>query len=226
MAFDESAAENAKITRTLGGTFLEWESSAPEGTVFQVYVDGILVASTTSRWAMLPPGRPDRSRTIIVGGVDPDEAEQNLAAGLPATGLDGDRALLTWYGGRYLGESLSGFLVYRSAVSGGAVSYAVEVADVPAAPFGAWSDGAGLGRAGKGRAGRAEQSYSWRSPPMATGVWRWGVKPVDAAGNLGTAVEVDSEIIAPPAPPVADNRGRRISYGYTPGTGVAVLTWS
>jgi hypothetical protein len=227
MAFSDTNISNVRLTRTLGGTVVQWDSTDAAGTIFQAYVDGMLVASTTARLVHLPPAARGRSRTIQVGAVGAGEGTADLSSSLPTAPTTGDRAKLTWYGGTYLSDTIAGFKIYRSATSGGAVSYTTPVATVAAYPAGIPTDGFGVGRFGGGGFGRSEAAYTWRSDPLPTGTWRFGVAAYDAAGNqVSSPSEIDVDIVALPKPPGATSAGRRISYTYNSGSRVAVLPWT
>lgn len=226
MAFSDTNISGLTVTRKLGGTFVEWESTDPEDTVFQVYVDGVHVWSGTARWIQLPPAAHGRSRTIQVGAVDDDEGSTDFAASLPTAPSTGDRPVLTWAGGTYLSDTIEGYHIYRAATAGGAVSYAAAVATVAAYPGGLILDGFGVGPFGQGGFGRAQASYTWTGEPLETGTWRHGVAAFDVAGNeVASPSEVDVDVVALPKPPAADADGKRITYTYDSGTGVAVLSW-
>lgn len=224
MSFDDSSISDLRIKRLIGGIVLAWNSSEPDGTFFQVYIDGLMIASTMKRSIMLPHGTPGRSRFIQVGKVDPSEANQ-ITGSLPSAPTSGDRPRITWSGGTYLSESIESFCIYRSSTPGGSVSYSNPIGIVPAYPNGIIEDGAGVGRAGQGGAGRSESIYSIRVAPLPTGTWRFGIKPRDSAGNLGTAIEMNVSSLAFPTPPKMIN-GSRLNYTYNSGTRVATITWT
>lgn len=199
-----------------------WSSSAPAGTTFQLYADGQLAWSGASRSASIP--RPTAFMRLDVGAVAQGEATADLSASLPSLGGTPRRAVLTWSGGTYLDDAIAGFNVYGESTPGAGVDYAHRLAFVAA--YGpVVTDGAGMGGAGKGGAGRAAATYSWTSRPLYSGTWHFGVKPIDIAGNEGTAVAYTATISAAPRPPAPDTAGRMLTYTYVAGTGVATLSW-
>ena len=207
-----------------------WSSSSPEGTVFQLYLDGELVWFGTDRRARVPYDGSARRR-IDVGEVDDDEATEDFGDDLSDPGGAGDVVTLTWRGGTYLDDSglddVIGFRVYRGTAPGGAVDYSTPVADIPAYGSTTPLDGFGLGGFGQGGFGRSSSDYSWTSDPLAAGDWDFAIVPYDAAGNEGTGSTTTATSEAPPRPPAADSAtGLRLSYSYNSSTHVPTLTWT
>lgn len=226
MAFDQTTITEVTHVRDGADLLISWSSTAPAGTQFQLYVARRLAWHGTQRSVSLPyPTNRDRTAVPIdIGAVGDDEATTDFSASLPALPYS-NRARLTWYGGTYESETLTGFHVYRGTVAGGAVSYATPIATVAAYPQGKVQDGAGIGPAGYGGAGEAAGVYTYDTDPLAPGVWHFGVKPFDAAGNEGTAEESTFTATGPPNPPTRDAAGRRLAYAYDPGTRIATLSW-
>lgn len=108
------------------------------------------------------------------------------------------------------------------------VDYATRVGYVPGRSGPAWADGFGRGRAGRGRAGYSEVAYGWTSSPHSTaGLKAYGIRPVDEAGNEGTAAEVGITITLPPGPPAVDATTlKRLAYAYDKPSAKATLSWS
>lgn len=216
MPFSTATITGRRITPRGSDLLLEWSSSSPAGTWFQVYANGVLVWAGTARRVVLPV--PTSRTRYEVGAVNPDEASFVQTTGVNAS-KPGDRAVLQWTGGTFLGASIAGFNVYSGTTPGGAVSYSNRVGYVPADQGGA-SAGYGAGGYGGGGYGIGAGSYRWESPPLANGTWNFGVRPVDSAGVEGTAVTVAVVIAAPPKPP----RNLAVS-SYNAGTRVATLTF-
>lgn len=208
-----------------GQLWIEWTSSSAAGTWFQVYVARRLAwyGQNRSVSLMVPS---DRVR-IDVGTVASGEQATDFSGSLPST--PSDRAELTWLGGTYLdatgNDDVEGFHVYQSTAAGGAVSYATVITDIKAYSAGVLTDGYGLGGYGQGGYGRSASSYSWTSASLGNGVWTFGIKPYDHAGNEGTATETSVTITVPPLPPALDSSNKRLEYTYNSGTHVATLTW-
>src|SRR4051794_33304749 len=121
MAFDDSTILDVTVAPADAEVVVAWASSAPAGTVFQVYQDGAHVWSGTARSAHLPlPAGPVRYQ---VGAVGVGEDWTNFAGSLPVPPGGGSRITLTWQGGLFLSPSLAGYYVYLGTVPGGAINY-------------------------------------------------------------------------------------------------------
>jgi len=223
MAFDPSAI--TRVTHeTLGGDLvLSWESPAPEGTGFQIYVNGGLVWRGRARRAVIPA--PEAKSRVVVGAVGPGEESTDFSGSLsPAIK---DRASLSWLGGTFLDATgdVQGFRVYGETKSGAGIDYARPLADIPAYAGGEPLDGYGQGGFGQGGFGRAAATYRWTSPPLSSGVWSFAVRSYDAAGNEAPPETVVIPIAAPPKPPAMGSDRRRLRYVYDQATGRATLRW-
>jgi hypothetical protein len=175
-----------KYEPSVGGVLIQWSSSAPAGTTYQVYVARKLVWHGTAKRAIVP--LPAAKARIDIGTVGVGEGMTDFSSSLAAA--TNDRAELTWLGGTYLdatgNDDVAGFRVYSSAVAGGAVDYTNRLASIPAYDGGIIADGYGAGGYGQGGYGKAASSYAWTSDPLGNGVWTFAIRPVDFAGNEAT----------------------------------------
>lgn len=110
----------------------------------------------------------------------------------------------------------------------GAVNYSTILGFVPLSSPGFEPDGFGVGGFGTGGFGiGGDATYFWKSNPLTNGTWNFGVKPIDAAGNEGTAVTISATISAAPQPPPRDpTTGNRLAVTYSSTTHKATLSWS
>jgi hypothetical protein len=204
---------------------VQWRSSAPPGTVFQVYVSRQLAWHGTSRWVALT--MPTSRVQIDIGAVGPGEATTDFSAQLPPS--PSNRAQLFWLGGSYLDPSgnddVAGFLVYGEKTPGGGIDYTKALKQITAYPGGILTDGYGLGGFGQGGFGRAASSYQWTSDALGSGLWSFAVASYDAAGNQGAGSISSVAITAPPRPPAAYPDGSRLQYTYNPSNRTVTLSW-
>lgn len=204
---------------------LEWTSTAPRGTTYQVYVARALAWYGTSTWVSIP--MPSSRVRIDIGAVGPGEGATDFSALLPAAPQD--RARLSWLGGSYLdatgNDDVSAFRVFGETAPGGGIDFGTVLAEIPAYPGGVLADGFGLGGYGQGGFGRAASSYAWTSPALRSGAWSFAVVPVDAAGNQGTAEFATVTILSPPRPPAAFSDGTRLKYTYNANDHTVTLFW-
>lgn len=224
--FDQSTITDVKPPTWDGSALqLEWTSSAPEGTVFQVYVGRVLAWHGTSRWVAIP--MPSSRVRVDIGTVGPGEGAVDFSDSLPAS--PDDRARLSWLGGTYLdptgNDAVAGFRIYGARTPGGAIDYTEMLARVTAYPGGILTDGYGLGGYGQGGYGRAASAYSWTSPSLPAGTWPFAVVSHDAAGNPGMPALTSVSIASPPRPPAPYPDGSRLKYAYNPADRTVTLQW-
>ncbi len=199
---------------------VSWQSSDPDGTLFQLYRDKQLAWHGPDRSVILP--YPKDIVRIDVGTVADGEGAIDFSGSLPS--YPDTHVTIAWQGGAWLGDVVD-YLVYGSAVAGGAVDYGAVLAVVPATSAGVDLSGWGLGGWGEGTWGAAAQNYSWRSQRLGSGVWTFGVRARDSAGNQGSTNEVSFTVVAPPRPPATNAAGKRLTYTYNSSTRVPTLHW-
>lgn len=223
MPFDDSVISAVTARRAGQDLVVAWSSSAPPGTLYQVYVDGEPVWHGTARRAVVPMP-PHPRGPVHVGAVGASEAAADFGASLAAPPR---RARLSWSGGRYLGADLRGFRVYQGPAPGAAPDLSRPAGDVPAFPSGVLTDGYGSGGYGSGRYGHARGSYRWTSGFLGPGAWHFAVVSYDSAGNESAPWSPTVTLAGPPGPPAVLNpSGARVAGAYDPATGSLGLSWS
>lgn len=222
MSFSQATITDVRTYRDGSELVIEWNSSSPQGTVFQVYLGGRRLWSGTRRTVHVP--WPRDPVTIDVGTVAAGEGGTDFAGTLAAA--PEDRAYLTWLGGLFLGADIAGFRIYGSSGPGLAVDYSNVLATLPAYVGGITTAGFGVGGFGQGGFGSSAGSYSWTSGRLGAGEWRFAVAPYDSHGNQDESPATASVVImSPPRAPAADGDGVRLAYTYNATTHVATLTW-
>jgi hypothetical protein len=201
---------------------LSWASSAPDGTLYQVYLNQQLVWSGVGLSCSIP--LPTAISRIDIGTVGTGDTQVDFASELaPAPAR---QATLSWLGGTYEGVDIAGFHIYGEQTPGGGIDYTTILATVPAYIAGMITDGFGYGGFGQGGFGQSAGAYSWTSQPVSGGTWNWGVKPFDTAGNEGPAMTAAVTIAAPPLPPAPFSGTTRLQYTYGNSTKQATLNWN
>jgi len=228
MPFDQSSLTFVSRPQYMqSGVRLSWRSNAPRGTPFQIYADGKLIWHGVSRWVELPLPPPGTNQHFEIGAVDFGEEQADFSATLVS--LAPRRAKLSWLGGTYLdatgNDDIIGFRVYGEATPGGGIDYSRRFVEVPAYFNGVITDGWGEGGWGQGGWGKSASSYSWTSGILPAGQWSFAVRPVDSAGNEGTAMVSVLSINAPPLPPPRYSDGERVHYDWDGLTRQVTLTW-
>jgi hypothetical protein len=224
--FDQSSITEVKPPVWDGSALqLDWTSTAPVGTVFQVYVNRALVWHGTSHWLAIP--MPTSQVWIDIGTVGPGEDTTDFSNQLPGSARN--LAQLTWFGGSYLdstgNDDVAGFWIYGEKIPGGGIDFTKTLAEICAYPGGIRTDGYGLGGYGQGGFGRAASSYQWTSSALKSGSWSFAVASYDAAGNAGTPLSTSIAIEAPPRSPAAYPDGSRLKYVYNSAERNVTLFW-
>jgi hypothetical protein len=212
---------------------IAWHSTAPGGSIFQVYIDLRLSWFGTSRrcHVPVPAGATGRNVWVDVGVVDAGEAHTDFSASLASLSQGAGSVELSWSGGTYLDptgqDNVQGFHIYRSPNPNAPVDTSSPVDDVPAYPGGWVSDGFGLGGFGLGGFGRVANSYTWSAGPLASGVWQFQVVPYDRSGtDRGAGQTVSAAVTAAPRPPARAPGGQRLTCSYSgPAARQVTLSW-
>jgi hypothetical protein len=223
VSFSQSSITNVNPPVQQGAQLLlSWTSSAPLGTVYQVYLNQQLAWTGIGLSCTVPV--PTAISRIDIGTVDSTDTQTNFQTALlppPAR-----QAALSWLGGTYLGADIAGFHVYGEETPGGGIDFTTILATVPAYVAGIITDGFGYGGFGQGGFGQSAGSYSWTSQPLSGGTWNWGIKPFDTAGNEGSAQTTAVTIAAPPLPPAPFPNMTRLQYTYSQSAEQVTLTWN
>ncbi|WP_165221959.1 hypothetical protein [Aquisphaera insulae] len=226
MPFDQSSIIDVEPPVWDGSALhLQWSSTAPDGTYFQVYVGRMLAWYGTSRWAAIT--MPTSRVRVDIGAVGSGEQAVDFSGMLPLA--PADRASLSWLGGSYLdptgSDDVAGFRVFGEVTPGSGIDFTTPLVEIPAYAGGIITDGFGLGGFGQGGFGRSASSYQWTSRSLRSGTWSFAVASFDAAGNLGAPVIVSATIKAPPRSPAAFPDGTRLKASYDPTTRRVTLNW-
>ena len=170
------------------------------GVVFQVYRDGELVQSVSRPPALLTFVEDTHHRVEVLG-VAAHLAALQQANVLSRTGAC--RVALRWPGS--LADDVNAYRLYANGGSG-EVDYDTVVAEVPA------------------RSGSVKLAeLSWTSGQLADGLWRFGVRTVDAAGNVSESPVRQTDLIAVASLPLPP---RDVAAAFDPEHDSLTVTWS
>lgn len=233
MAFSQSSVGSVRVLADGPDLLIDWSSTEPEGSVFQVYVDRRLSWFGASRRCHVPSpsGSVGRNVWVDVGTVSAEESTRDFSGELGSLSVGAGVVHLSWLGGSYLdpsgGDDVLGFRIYQSAVPGGPVETSVPVATVQAYPGGWVSDGFGLGGFGEGGFGRSAGRYSWESRHIPPGDWRFRIVPFDRSGtDRGLGQDVVATVRSAPRPPARDPHHDTMTYEYSgPESRRVTLRW-
>jgi hypothetical protein len=202
--------------------YISWESSAPQGLVYQVYENDELVWSGTAPYCTLP--LPRHRVRFDIGTVGFTQQNASFASLLPPAPLV--QAKLTWLGGTFEAADIAGFHVYGEEAPGAGVDYTEILATIPAYTADVVTDGYGYGGFGQGGFGEAPGSYSWISGALSSGTWHFAVVPFDTSGNEGTGATTAVTIVGPPRECEPFDDRSRLHYVYNNNLKEIALLWN
>jgi hypothetical protein len=201
---------------------VKWRS-AWANKLHQVYVNGRFAGTTVDceqrQIVVQSPSSFERAVRVEVFAVEPGEADVDFGNGLEWGEGDSGRVKLSLLRSQRLVAGAR-FEVYFDGGSG-EVDYEQPIGEGPV--WGSWQDKAGLGLArfgegdfgyewaagvGFGRGGFALGEFGvdadvieWVSPALEAGVYRFGIKVIDEAGNESAVSETEEVTVIPAARP-------------------------
>jgi hypothetical protein len=240
VAFDTTTVTEVSHAREGSRLTLEWTSTQPTGTWFQIYIQGALAWWGTELHATVsvPRGLID----VQIGSVGSGEQTTDFSrAGLDSLGFDiggldtggaasaiTNRAHLAWFGfgaAEYrIFEGAAGFDHGGFDLGGLDGSAGTLVGTVPALE-GISSDGLDSAGFDGGGLDLPGGNFDWTSDPLMRGDWNFSVVPYDAAGNPGTPSLTTITITAPPRSPSPNTAGKRLTYTYNSVAHTVTLNW-
>jgi len=188
-----------------GGTFCGSPTGLPPGRdpgiSFQVYV-GRQFAGYTGGNGFTTQVLPSRQNWVEIIPIASHLREIDQHHVCENTG--GETAELYWP--KSTSDDVQTYRIYENDGAGGAVSYTTPTATVQARPGGEYP----------------ATGYTYRTARHASGTWVFGIRAVDAAGNVQTTPtrEQSCTITRVPEPPGS------LAYTYAFATKKATLTWT
>jgi len=203
-----------------------WHSTL-SGMLYQVYVDGCYAGTTVDpqqrQLVVLTPVSFASAVRVEVVAVEPADAHVDFASELNEGVIDDARVSLTLLRSQTLPAAAVANVYWDHGT--GTVDYDVPLNRVPMTIWPSWQDKSGFGMApwgtgdfghdaaasvgfgrgafGHGQFGLDADVLQWVSAELPLGRYRFGVKIVDAEGNVSTPVETDPITVVPPAKPAA-----------------------
>jgi hypothetical protein len=200
--------------------------SSASGKYHQVYLDGRLAGVTQAEdeRTVTVAACESAASVIEVVAVDSEDRLQDFSASLTGfSDLQGARVNLSWFGGRYLGDTLDHFDVYGGPAGAVDDSRPLNAEPITAFPDGVNLGGFGSGGCGRGGWGRSAMAYSFLTPKFVSGQYTFEVLAVDSSGNSsgGPAARIEVEVRSLPRPP-----GGLHVAAYTAGPRTVTLSWT
>jgi hypothetical protein len=211
--------------------------------LYQVYVDGCYAGTTVDpqqrQLVVLTPASFASAVRVEVVAVEPVDAHVDFASELKDGAISDARISLSLLRSQMLPAAAVANVYWGQGT--GTMDYDAPLNGVPISIWPSWQDKDGFGMApwgtgdfghdaaasvgfGKGAFGHDQfgldaDVLEWVNPELPLGQYRFGVKIVDASGNVSAPVETDPITVVPPAKPAA-----RIDVSaYDEGTGQLTL---
>lgn len=205
---------------------VEWSADATvSDKLFQVYVNGHYAGTTVDadqrQMVVSLPASLETAVRIEVFAVEQNEAHRDFSDELDRRVCNG-RVRLSLLRSQELPSSATAQVYFDNGT--GTVNYDEPLSDEPIRIWAAWQDKAGFGMScfgagdfgfdgaaavgfGRGSFGIAQfgldaDVIEWVSPPLADGVYKFGVKVTDERGNTSSGVEVGPMTVMRAARPV------------------------
>ncbi len=212
---------------TPGTALVRWSVADGQGggMYYQVYVNGrfagVTCDSEQRQMLVQVPSSFDSAVRIEVFAVGPEDADRDFSDQIGSPPIGSGRVVIRLLRSQKLpaGATVN---VYYNAGSG-EIDYDKPLNDSPIRLWPCWQDKAGLGMSGFGRGdfgydsaaavglGRGSFGHGqfgldadvveWTGPVSAMGVYRFGVKVFDEAGNQSSASETGEVTVIPAARP-------------------------
>jgi hypothetical protein len=192
---------------------------------YQVYVNGQYAGSTVDsrqRQMIVPiPSSFETSARIEVFAVEAEYAHIDLSNELTNSPASSGRVRISLLRSQNLPMDATAEIYFDNET--GTVDYNQPLSDRPIRIWPAWQDKAGFGMSrfggsdfgydvagavgfGKGSFGHGQfgldaDTIEWTSPPLTAGIYKFGVKIINGAGNESSASETESISVIPAASP-------------------------
>lgn len=202
--FEHELFGHSRLITWKGGRFelgypLGMPLGVDPGVSFQVYSGGAFCCATSEPQANVPVRADELNWFEVIGVATHLKSIQQTSVIEKSLGR---KVKLTWP--RSNSEDVETYRIYRDNRSG-TVDYTTVIGEVAARPGGV-----------------ALESCTWTSGELQAGTWKFGLRTVDAAGNVKTSPvrEVAVSITPVPDPP------RGLAHTYESSSHKVTLTWS
>jgi len=203
---------------------VSWRSSWDD-KFYQVYVNGQYAGTTVDRQQrqmIVPiPTSFESAVRIEVFAVEAEDAGTDLNSELVSPSATNGRVQISLLRSQNLPSDATAEIYFDNGT--GVIDYNQPMTDSPIRIWPAWQDKAGFGMSrfgvgdfgyesaaavgfGKGSFGHGQfgldaDTIEWISPPLMAGVYKFGVKITDEAGNKSNASETETITVIPAARP-------------------------
>lgn len=217
---------NGECVGTPRAALVKWTDKINQGKIFyQVYVNGQYAGSTVDnrqRQMIVPiPTSFQSAVRIEVFAVEAEHAHIDLSKELVSPPATSGRVRISLLRSQNLPSDATAEIYFDNGT--GVIDYSQSLSNRPLRIWPAWQDKAGFGMNrfgtgdfgydsagavgfgkgsfGQGQFGLDADTIEWTSPPFTAGVYKFGVKITDGAGNDSSASETEPITVIPAAKP-------------------------
>lgn len=205
---------------------VKWVDKTNQGEMFyQVYVNGQFAGATVDtrqRQLIVPvPSSFESAVRIEVFAIESKQAHANFSKELSSGPAASGRVRISLLRSQTLPSNATAEIYFDNGT--GVIDYSQPLSNRAIRIWPAWQDKAGFGMSrfgagdfgydsaaavgfGKGCFGRGQfgldaDTIEWTSPPLMAGVYKFGIKITDGAGNKSSASETEPVTVIPAARP-------------------------
>jgi hypothetical protein len=217
---------NGECVGTPRAALVKWTDKTNKGEMFyQVYVNGQYAGSTVDsrqRQMIVPiPSSFQSAVRIEVFAVEAEHIHTDLSKEAVSPSATSERVRINLLRSQNLPIDATAEIFFDNGT--GTVDYNQSLCDQPISIWPAWQDKAGFGMSrfgagdfgydsagavgfgkgsfGQGQFGLDADTIEWISPPLTAGIYKFGVKITDGAGNQSSASETEPIAVTPAARP-------------------------
>ena len=217
---------DGKCFGTSRRALVKWKSGLSD-KLYQIYVNGRLAGVTLDnrqRQMVVPiPSSFESAVRIEVFAVEPEQADIDFSSELIQPATNSRRVKISLLRGQNLPIDATAEIYFDNGT--GEIDYDKPLSDSPIRIWPTWQDKAGFamgrfgvgdfgyesaaavgfgkGCFGHGQYGLDADTIEWISPPLQAGVYKFGVKLIDKAGNQSSVSETEPITVMPAAKPAA-----------------------
>ncbi len=217
---------NGDCVGTLRAALVKWADKANQGDLFyQIYVNGQYAGTTVDsrqRQMIVPvPTSFESAVRIEVFAVEAEQAHLDFSKELASPPAASGRVRISLLRSQNLPSNATAEIYFDNGT--GVIDYSQPLSDRAIRIWPAWQDktgfgmsrfgagdfgydsaaavGFGKGSFGQGQFGLDADAIEWTSPLLMAGVYKFGVKITDGAGNQSSASETEPITVIPAARP-------------------------
>jgi hypothetical protein len=217
---------NGECIETPKAALVKWTDKTNPGNMFhQVYVNGQYAGSTLEsrqRQMIVPiPSSFQSAVRIEIFAVVAEDAHIDLSKELVSPPATSGRVRMSLLRSQILPSDATAEIYFDNGT--GVIDYSPPLSNRPIRLWPVWQDKAGFGMSrfgagdfgydaagtvgfgkgsfGQGQFGLDADTIEWTSPPLTAGVYKFGVKITDGAGNKSSASETEPITVIPSAKP-------------------------